>query len=150
MKKIITTKSGKQIEMLSNLGTEQFYKSFVGSELTSDILELKILKSDSDRLSKDPNQAETVSDLNKKAASLTQKITQSLAFIMSMQAKFFTQDGFVRKTMDALTEENYIEFLCQFEKADFGISMYKEVFQLWSSQTDSTSEPKNTISQLQG
>ena len=153
MKRIIETKSGKQIEMVANLGTNQFYKYFTGSEIEADAIDLKNLQGDLNRFKKvDPTTGEVKATINatehpdevKAINAKTMKMSQSLAFVMSTQAKFFTQDGFVRKTMDALTEENFIEFLCSFEQGDFDAEFYKEVFALWRGQTRPSTESKNT------
>lgn len=142
MKRIIETKSGKQIEMVANLGTNQFYKYFTGSEIEADAIDLKNLQEDLKRF-KEVDRTEYPDEV-KAINAKTMKMSQSLAFVMSTQAKFFTQDGFVRKTMDALTEENFIEFLCSFEQGDFDAEFYKEVFALWRGQTRPSTESKNT------
>lgn len=142
MKKILETKSGKQVEMVANLGTNQFYKYFTGSEIEADAIDLKNLQGDLKRF-KEVDRTEYPDEV-KAINAKTMKMSQSLAFVMSTQAKFFTQDGFVRKTMDALTEENFIEFLCSFEQGDFDAEFYKEVFALWKGQTRPSTESKNT------
>lgn len=142
MKRIIETKSGKQIEMVANLGTNQFYKYFTGSEIEADAIDLKNLQEDLKRF-KEVDRTEYPDEV-KAINAKTMKMSQSLAFVMSTQAKFFTQDGFVRKTMDALTEENFIEFLCSFEQGEFDAEFYKEVFALWKGQTRPSTESKNT------
>lgn len=148
MKKIIETKSGKQLEMVANLGTNQFYKLFTGSEIEADAIDLKNLKDDLARF-KDAGKTEEYLGTVKKVNEHTMKMSQSLAFVMTTQAKFFTQDGFVRKTMDALTDEYFIEFLCSFEREDFDAEFYKKVFALWRGQTESSSETKNLESRPQ-
>lgn len=145
MKKIITTKSGKELELVANFGTDQFYKIFTGKEIEYDAIALKELKADAGRLTGE----EKVAALQKLSV-LTMKMSKSLAFVMATQAEHFKEDGFVRRTIDDLTDEKFTEFLCRFERSDFDADLYKEVYALWNGQAESTSEVKNTESRLQG
>lgn len=144
MKKIITTKSGKQLELVANFGTDQFYKIFTGNEIECDAITLKEMK-EGLKVSKEDDK--TI--LLQKISVLTLKMSKTLAFVMATQAKYFPQDGYVRKTMDDLTEEKFTEFLCQYERSDFDAEFYKEIFALWNGQSESTSEIKNLTSRLQ-
>ena len=143
MKKILTTKSGKQLELVANLGTDQFYKMFTGHEIEADAIELSEMRKNANSLSGDEK-----TKALRQIASTTLSLSKNLAFIMSTQAKFFGSETYVRQTMGELTEEKLTEFLCGFERTDFDLNLYKEIFALWNGQSQTDSEIKNLEGQL--